>query len=147
MHILTDNTNSKWPFLDFSWLIQLFYFNFLLLIYSNRKKVSDTFNTIFQLKVIKNLVQVKPWIILYLRNRQRIYKKWTFTRISSSRSAKWCDQIFYTIFYFTHTNFVDYRFCGFTVTYICSDQSWNFFHQLYNYSKKILCETQQNIYI
>ncbi len=27
------------------------------------------------------------------------------------------------------------------------EQSWNFFHQLYNYSKKILYETQQNIYI
>jgi len=27
------------------------------------------------------------------------------------------------------------------------EQSWNFFHQLYNYSKKKLCETQQNIYI
>ena len=26
-------------------------------------------------------------------------------------------------------------------------QSWNFSHQLYNYSKKILYETQQNIYI
>ncbi len=31
--------------------------------------------------------------------------------------------------------------------YICSDQSSDFFHQLYNYSKKILYETQQNIYI
>ena len=31
--------------------------------------------------------------------------------------------------------------------YICSTQSWNFFHQLYNYSKKILYKTQQNIYI
>ena len=29
----------------------------------------------------------------------------------------------------------------------CVTQSWNFFHQLYNYSKKILYETQQNIYI
>jgi hypothetical protein len=27
------------------------------------------------------------------------------------------------------------------------EQSWNFFHQLYNYSQKILYETQQNIYI
>ena len=27
------------------------------------------------------------------------------------------------------------------------EQSWNFFHQLYNYSKKILYETQQNIYL
>jgi len=27
------------------------------------------------------------------------------------------------------------------------EQSWNFFHQLYNYSEKILYETQQNIYI
>jgi len=27
------------------------------------------------------------------------------------------------------------------------EQSWNFVHQLYNYSKKILYETQQNIYI
>jgi hypothetical protein len=27
------------------------------------------------------------------------------------------------------------------------DQSWSFFHQLYNYSKKILYETQQNIYM
>jgi hypothetical protein len=26
------------------------------------------------------------------------------------------------------------------------EQSWNFFHQLYNYIKKILYETQQNIY-
>ncbi len=36
--------------------------------------------------------------------------------------------------------------------YLCDSilefkQSWNFFHQLYNYSKKILYETQQNIYI
>ena len=27
------------------------------------------------------------------------------------------------------------------------EQSWNFFHQLYNYSKKILYDTQQNIYL
>jgi len=27
------------------------------------------------------------------------------------------------------------------------EQSWNFFHQLYIYSKKLLYETQQNIYI
>jgi len=27
------------------------------------------------------------------------------------------------------------------------EQSWNFFPQLYNYSKKILYETQQNIYL
>jgi len=31
--------------------------------------------------------------------------------------------------------------------YMCVTQSWNFFHQLYNYSKKILYETQLNIYI
>jgi len=28
-----------------------------------------------------------------------------------------------------------------------SEQSWNFFHQLYNYSKKILYATQHNIYL
>jgi len=32
-------------------------------------------------------------------------------------------------------------------SYICVTQSWNFFHQLYNYSEKTLYETQQNIYI
>jgi len=31
--------------------------------------------------------------------------------------------------------------------YICSDQSSDFFHQLYNNSKKILYETQLNIYL
>ena len=31
--------------------------------------------------------------------------------------------------------------------YICSDQSSDIFHQLYNYSKKILYETQLNIYL
>jgi hypothetical protein len=33
------------------------------------------------------------------------------------------------------------------IIYMEFDQSWNFFHQLYSYSKKILYDTQQNIYI
>jgi len=47
---------------------------------------------------------------------------------------------------------LEYSFYQNIYIYMCDsilefDQSWNFFHQLYNYSKKILYETQQNIYI
>ena len=48
--ILTHATNFKRPFLNFAWLIYLFIF--LLLTNSNENKVSDIFNTMFQLKVM-----------------------------------------------------------------------------------------------
>jgi hypothetical protein len=55
-------------------------------------------------------------------------------------------KIYFSMFFFKKICFIRLRI------YMCDsilefDQSWNFFHQLYNYSKKILYETQQNIYI